>query len=102
MRYICFETRKEDIITKGIIESDVDLRKNVYLTNILEWNDIDKLIITLDLYSNNFIESIENDKAEIYLYFNNKLIEWADTIVKQFINKNKINATIEYNLISDA
>ena len=98
----CFETRKEDIITKGIIESDVDLRKNVYLTNILEWNDIDKLVITLDLYSNSFLESIDNDKAEVYLFFNNKLMEWANTIVKPFIEKNNLNAILEYNLISNA
>jgi hypothetical protein len=96
-----YETNREDIITKGIIESDVDLRKNVYLTNILEWNDIDKLIITLDLYSNSFLDSIDNDKAEVYLFFNNKIMEWVNTIVNPFIDKNNLNAIVEYNLISN-
>lgn len=98
----CFESNRTNFIIDGIIESDVELRKTLCLTNILEWNDIDKLILTFDLYSNEFIESKDNESGEVYLYFNNKIIEWVNRVVHPFITKNNLSVGVEYNLISKA
>jgi len=84
----------------GVIETDCELFKMVYLKDIFRWNDIDHLTINLDIYSNSYIEKKDNEIKETYEYFNMKLIEWVDTILNPFIYRNSLNVTVEYNLIN--
>ena len=93
---------KEKTKNNGIIETDCELFKIVYLKDIFRLNDIDQLTINFDIYSNSYIEEKgkTNEIKEIQNNFNKKLIEWVNNILNPFIKRNSLNVKVEYNLIN--
>jgi hypothetical protein len=62
-------------------------------------NNIKYITFTFKLYSLHFIETMNNNnnnKKNVYIYFNEKIIEWVDTILMPFIKKNNLNIIINY------
>lgn len=76
-----------------------ELRKTVPLKTIMKLNKIDSISITLNRFSDNYINS-KDKQVKVFLYFmNEKLIEWVDSIILPFLKKNEINFKLQYNKI---
>ena len=83
----------------NIIETNYDYEKTTPLSEVMKYNNIDNIIFTFNLISNNYINTLNNIDSTICLYFNEKLIEWVDNVIYPFIEKNKLNIEIKYNSI---
>jgi len=86
-----------------IIESDFEFEKTLPLKTVMEKNKIKSIYFSFNLYSDIFIKNnhnidnnIDNNKALVYNYFNEKIIEWVDTIILPFIKKNNLNIEVKY------
>ncbi len=81
----------------NIIESDFEFEKTVPLKTVMDKNKIKTILFSFNLYSSTFIQNINhNHKALVYNYFNEKIIEWVDTIILPFIKKNNLNIEVNY------
>jgi|TARA_B110001469_G_C9592657_1_gene294120 hypothetical protein len=86
-------------INNTILETDFELEKQIPLKIIMTKNNIKYITFTFKLYSLHFIETMNNNnnnKKNVYIYFNEKIIEWVDTILMPFIKKNNLNIIINY------
>jgi hypothetical protein len=82
-----------------LIESDFEFEKTIRLKTVMEKNKIKTILFSVNLYSNTFIKTKNNDEKLIYTYFNEKIIEWVDTIILPFIEKNNLNIKVSYKTI---
>jgi hypothetical protein len=83
-----------------IIESDFELTKTIPLKTIMIKNNITSLIFSFKLYGSVFINNLNDNEKLVYSYFNEKIIEWVDTILLPFITTNNLNIDIKYLTIN--
>ena len=83
-----------------LLESDFELTKTVPLKTIMEKNNIKSLVFSFNIYGQIFINKLNDNETLIYNYFNEKIIEWVDTILLPFIVKNTLNIDIKYITIN--
>ena len=82
-----------------IIESDFELTKTIPLKTVMEKNNIKILVLSFNIYGQIFINNLNHTEKIIYTYFNEKIIEWVDTIILPFIEKNNLNIEVSYKTI---
>lgn len=88
-----------------------ELHKNRPLEEIMKLNSIESINFTFNIFSNDTIDkTIEkiinstdiinaNKIKEILLFFNEKTFDWIETIIKPFIDINRLSIKIIYNYI---
>lgn len=66
---------------------------------IMKLNNINNTVITLKLFSDIFISKQEYNRHLIYIYFNEKIMEWVEHIILPFFKKYNVKAIVVYEHI---
>lgn len=72
------------------------LLRHKYITDL---NNINNTVITLHLFSDIFISKQESNRNLIYIYFNEKIMEWVEHVILPFFKKYNVKAIVAYEYI---
>ena len=93
------ESKKDFILSVSFNEYNVDIEPNMYsdstkgvlLKKIMKLNNIDNIDINYKLFSNDYIESLDNNfKKEMFLKYNNVIKDYFEKTIKDIIDTHNL------------